>query len=60
MIVSVTKMYGLGYPDDTTVESYEVVYDNGEKLFVPIDEGNRHYQEVLQWVSDGNEISEPS
>ena len=33
---------------------------DGEKWSVPIDPGNRHYQEILEWVADGNTIAEPA
>ena len=29
---------------------------DGKILFVPLDEGNRHYQAILEWVADGNTI----
>ena len=54
MISTVTKIYDF----DTEANVLEVVYDDGTVLFVPKDEGNRHYQEVLQWVADGNTIGE--
>tara|TARA_R100000963_G_C4549066_1_gene42815 strand:+ start:337 stop:510 length:174 start_codon:yes stop_codon:yes gene_type:complete len=25
---------------------------------IPMDENNRHYREILQWVADGNTIAE--
>jgi hypothetical protein len=31
---------------------------DGQELFVPIDEGNRHYKAILAWVEDGNTIEE--
>jgi hypothetical protein len=31
---------------------------DGQELFVPIDEGNRHYKAILAWVADGNTIEE--
>ena len=27
-----------------------------QEMFVPIEEGNRHYQAILEWVAEGNEI----
>ena len=57
MIVSVTKNYDI--VDTDIVNNYIVIYDNGDKLFVPLNASNRHYQEVLAWVADGNEIGEP-
>jgi hypothetical protein len=29
---------------------------DGQELFVPINEGNRHYKAILAWVEDGNTI----
>ena len=29
---------------------------DGQELFVPVDEGNRHYKAILAWVEDGNTI----
>jgi hypothetical protein len=31
------------------------VLDNGKNRVIPMDEGNRHYKEYLEWVSKGNE-----
>ena len=28
------------------------------EMFVPIDEANRHYQEILEWVAEGNTITD--
>ena len=28
------------------------------KLFVPKNKNNRHYEDILQWVADGNTIEE--
>ena len=56
MISRVVKEYD---KTNTNVVSYSVTLDNGKFLSVPLSEGNRHYQEVLQWVADGNEIGEP-
>ena len=55
MISTVTKIYK--FDEDTSI--LKVVYNDGNTLFVPKDESNRHYQEVLQWVADGNSIGEP-
>jgi len=29
---------------------------DGVEMIVPIDEANRHYQEILEWVAEGNTI----
>tara|TARA_R100001510_G_C7564470_1_gene143282 strand:+ start:544 stop:720 length:177 start_codon:yes stop_codon:yes gene_type:complete len=57
MISTVTNTYDM--TDASKVASLKVVYQDGTESFVPLDEGNRHYKEVLQWVADGNEIGEP-
>jgi hypothetical protein len=31
---------------------------NSVELFVPINENNRHYQDILKWVEEGNTIEE--
>jgi len=31
---------------------------NGNELFVPINENNSHYQQILKWVEEGNTIEE--
>ena len=28
------------------------------EMIVPIDEANRHYQEILEWVAEGNTITD--
>ena len=31
---------------------------DGEKMSVPIDPANRHYQAIQEWVAEGNTIEE--
>ena len=31
---------------------------DGVVIFVPKDEGNRHYAEVVKWVAEGNTIED--
>ena len=56
MIDTVANIYDM--TDTSSVVSLFVVYEDGSESFVPLDEGNRHYQEVLAWVAEGNEIGE--
>lgn len=55
MINTVEKLYG--YLENNFI-GYRVTYSNGEMLQVPHDEANRHYQEILEWVADGNTITD--
>tara|TARA_R100000479_G_scaffold97685_1_gene48387 strand:+ start:222 stop:416 length:195 start_codon:yes stop_codon:yes gene_type:complete len=50
-------------PDTGEVNQISVTYpadENGGKLHlsVPLDENNRHYQDIQEWVADGNTIQE--
>ena len=53
MIETVTKNY-----DTTTNQfcSYQVTYSNGTTWSVPLDEANTDYQEIQQWISEGNTV----
>ena len=33
---------------------------DNKSLVVPLDNGNRHYQAILDWVADGNTIQDAS
>ena len=52
-INTVTKNYGLS----NTFVSYQVTYVGSiiEKS-VPLDEANTDYQEIQQWISEGNTV----
>ena len=60
-IVSVKKM--LAPEDNTTLINYkatdaETQANSRIQKFVSIDNDNADYQEILQWVADGNTIQE--
>ena len=44
--------------DGTSIQKILKTEDDKNSV-IPINEGNRHYQEVLSWVAEGNEIGEP-
>jgi hypothetical protein len=45
--------------DDGTLACYEVKYNNTIQLtYVPPHPDNTDYQEILQWVAEGNTIEE--
>ena len=52
-IQTVTKEY-----DNSKFMAYKLVYANGEIWSVPLDEANRHYQAIQEWVAEGNTIEE--
>jgi hypothetical protein len=33
-----------------------IIVENGITSIVPLDEANRHYQEILEWVENGGVI----
>lgn len=37
---------------------YIVTFQDGTKWSVPHNEENRHYQEILEWVAEGNTITD--
>ena len=55
MISNVEKMYDVFTND---FDHYKVIYDNGTVSSVPHNEANRHYQEILEWVAEGNTITD--
>jgi hypothetical protein len=40
--------------DVDVLDNYKVTLTNDRVWYVPIDEMNIDYQEILQWVADGN------
>jgi|TARA_R100000455_G_C6129892_1_gene27578 hypothetical protein len=45
---------------DDTKFNYIIIYNDGKEWTVPHDESNRMYQEILEWVAQGNTIGEPN
>jgi len=59
MISTVEKVYQIlddGTQSNTFLEQYKVTYNDNLISFVPYDTKNRHYQEILEWVAEGNTI----
>ena len=40
--------------------SYKVTYSDSTISFVPLDPDNTDYQEIQDWVADGNTITDPN
>ena len=53
-IVSVEKKYDI----DNNPCSYKVIFDTDKICFVPLNESNTDYQEILEWVAEGNTITD--
>jgi hypothetical protein len=43
---------------DERIDELIVTYTNGVISAVPMEIGNKHYNQVLKWVEDGGEIDE--
>ena len=54
MINTVEKIYF----DNVFQNTYKLTLTDNSILFVPQDEANRHYQEILEWVAEGNTITD--
>ena len=51
MINTVEKIYFMG-----EFASYRVTFENGIISSVPLDEANKDYQAIQQWISEGNTV----
>jgi len=54
MIQSVEKTYNFLNEHN----GYKVIYLDDSIKYVPHSEANRHYQEILEWVAEGNTITD--
>ena len=51
MIEKVEKFYL-----ENNFVSYKMTLSNGKVWSVPLDEANTDYQEIQQWIADGNTV----
>ena len=57
-ITSAKYMNATNLKDGTTYkDTIKATIDNVE-MFVPLNNDNRHYQAILEWVAEGNKIEE--
>jgi hypothetical protein len=54
-IQSVTKNY---FADSFVSYSVVLISDSTLNISVPLDENNTDYQEILEWVAEGNTITD--
>ena len=52
MISTVEKIY------DGAEFTYKVIFEDGTQWTVPHDTDNRHYIEIMEWVAEGNTITD--
>ena len=52
----ITNVYNIR--DDLTNEivGYKMVLNNGKEYGVPLDKSNRHYQQIQDWIAEGNTV----
>jgi len=52
----ITNVYNIR--DDLTNEivGYKMVLNNGKEYGVPLDEANRDYQAIQEWIADGGTV----
>ena len=55
-IISVEKIYDAN--TGLFIDAYFVNSEDGRTYQVPHNEENRHYQEILEWVAEGNTITD--
>lgn len=54
--MTITSATYMSDPQGNHLSIHAVI--DGENMFVPMDEANRHYQAILEWVAEGNTIQE--
>ena len=55
--MNITKAKYYLNEDGDANQGIDVTID-GVDMFVPLDENNRHYQAIQEWVAEGNTIAE--
>ena len=56
MISSVKKMYMKNDENSLTGEHYFEIIKDGIVMDVPNSADNRHYQEIQEWIAEGNTV----
>jgi hypothetical protein len=54
MINTVEKIYSV-----SEFISYKMTLTNGQVWFVPLDEKNKDYQAIQEWIADGGTVIDP-
>jgi hypothetical protein len=57
--IKITNAKYWRYPlNNEITHIYCNINDSSEQSFVPIDENNKHYQAIQEWVAEGNTIQD--
>ena len=56
--MNITSAKYIAEATDSSINVAVYATIDGEKVSVPINTDNRHYQEILDWVADGNTIQD--
>jgi len=53
----IINVYNIKDNKTNEIVGYKMVLNNGKEYGVPLDEANRHYQEIQEWAAiEGNNI----
>jgi len=55
MITTVEKIYN-DLPIVEFTNTYKVTYSDNTVKFVPLDEANKDYQAIQEWIAEGNSV----
>ena len=59
MITAACKLLDIHYEGaEPMFCSYRLTYEDGTIWYAPHDSGNRHYDEMVEWIADGGTITE--
>jgi hypothetical protein len=51
----ITNVYNIKDNVTNEIVGYKMVLNNGKEYGVPLDEANRHYQAIQEWIADGKQ-----
>ncbi len=56
----ITNVYNIRDELTNEIVGYKMVLKDGKEYGVPLQEANRHYQEIQEWAAiEGNNITDP-
>ena len=52
----IINVYNLKNSKTNELFGYRMVLNNGKEYGVPLDEANKDYQEIQEWIADGGTV----